>query len=158
MLLSTLFHCHIVIMQIVYSNNVDIMTIIPLPCYHADYPKVPVYYRLFKGGLLKTLPAFAEFGMKDLLPLKINRPDEGCIRSVMTIPICTLHLQKGRYRDTTKLVKPSVRRGAHFDRNVATTCRVKVVCFGSLFLIYPARRGDGTFCFPSLDTTCRCAC
>jgi hypothetical protein len=36
--------------------------------------------RLFKGGLLKTLPAFAEFNMKDLLPLKIEKPDEGCIR------------------------------------------------------------------------------
>jgi hypothetical protein len=57
---------------------------------HADNPRVLVYYRLFKGGLLKTLPAFAEFGMKDLLPLKINRPDEGCIRSAMKVPIFTL--------------------------------------------------------------------
>jgi hypothetical protein len=64
-----------------------------------------VYYRLFKGGLLKTLPAFAEFEMKDLLPLKINRPDEGCIRSAMMIPIFTLHLQKGRYRDVNGLVQ-----------------------------------------------------
>lgn len=36
--------------------------------------------RSFKGGLLKSLPVFEEFGMKDLLPLKLEEPDEGCIR------------------------------------------------------------------------------
>jgi len=36
--------------------------------------------RLYKSGLLKTLPAFAEFNMRDLLPLKLEEPDEGCIR------------------------------------------------------------------------------
>jgi hypothetical protein len=36
--------------------------------------------RLFKGGLLKTLPAFADVRMRDLLPLKIDGADEGCIR------------------------------------------------------------------------------
>jgi hypothetical protein len=78
--------------------------------------RVLVYYRLFKGGLLKTLPAFAEFGMKDLLPLKINRPDEGCIRSAMMFSILP------RYRDTTELVKHSVRRGANFDRMSPPPC------------------------------------
>ncbi len=48
-------------------------------------------FRLFKGGLLKTLPAFAEFNMKDLLPLKIERPDEGCIRSQLTVSLKTLN-------------------------------------------------------------------
>lgn len=36
--------------------------------------------RTFKGGLMKTLPVFAEFGMQDILPLKLDEPDEGCIR------------------------------------------------------------------------------
>ena len=36
--------------------------------------------RSFKGGLLKMLPVFQEFNMKDLLPLKLEEPDEGCIR------------------------------------------------------------------------------
>jgi len=36
--------------------------------------------RLYKKGLLKTLPAFAELNMRDLLPLNLEEPDEGCIR------------------------------------------------------------------------------
>ncbi|KAB7497579.1 Chorion peroxidase [Armadillidium nasatum] len=36
--------------------------------------------RLHKGGLLKSLPVFREFGLKDLLPLKLVDPDDGCIR------------------------------------------------------------------------------
>lgn len=36
--------------------------------------------RLYRGGLMKSLPVFREFGMKDLLPLKLEDPDEGCIR------------------------------------------------------------------------------
>jgi len=36
--------------------------------------------RTFKGGLLKMLPVFEEHGMKPLLPLKLDEPDEGCIR------------------------------------------------------------------------------
>ena len=34
--------------------------------------------RTFKNGLLKMLPVFEEFGMKPLLPLKLDEPDEGC--------------------------------------------------------------------------------
>ncbi|XP_050718899.1 peroxidase-like [Eriocheir sinensis] len=36
--------------------------------------------RLHRGGLMKSLPVFREFGMKDLLPLKLEHPGEGCIR------------------------------------------------------------------------------
>ncbi|XP_071750194.1 LOW QUALITY PROTEIN: salivary peroxidase/catechol oxidase-like [Lepeophtheirus salmonis] len=36
--------------------------------------------RLYKDGLLKMLPVFNEFEMKELLPLKLESPDEGCIR------------------------------------------------------------------------------
>merc|ERR1712226_463091 len=36
--------------------------------------------RLYKNGFLKTLPVFNEFNMRDLLPLKLESPDEGCIR------------------------------------------------------------------------------
>lgn len=33
------------------------------------------------GGLLRMNPVFAEFGLKDLLPLKLDIPDEGCTRT-----------------------------------------------------------------------------
>ncbi len=36
--------------------------------------------RSYEGGRMKTLPVFEEFGLKDLLPLKLDNPDEGCIR------------------------------------------------------------------------------
>ena len=36
--------------------------------------------RTFKGGLLKMLPVFEDQGMKPLLPLKLDEPDEGCLR------------------------------------------------------------------------------
>jgi hypothetical protein len=37
--------------------------------------------RLLKGGLMKTLPAFSDLGLKELMPLKLQFPDDGCIRS-----------------------------------------------------------------------------
>ncbi|XP_069705642.1 peroxidase-like isoform X2 [Periplaneta americana] len=37
--------------------------------------------RLLKGGRLKTLPAFSDLGLKELMPLKLQFPDDGCIRS-----------------------------------------------------------------------------
>ena len=36
--------------------------------------------RTFKKGQLKMLPLFDKFRMKHLLPLKLEEPDEGCIR------------------------------------------------------------------------------
>ncbi|XP_028153011.1 peroxidase [Diabrotica virgifera virgifera] len=36
--------------------------------------------RMFEGGLLRMHPAFEHFGLKDLLPLKVEIPDEGCTR------------------------------------------------------------------------------
>ncbi len=36
--------------------------------------------REFQGGRLKMLPLFDKFRMKSLLPLKLEEPDEGCIR------------------------------------------------------------------------------
>lgn len=32
------------------------------------------------GGALRMNPVFAEYGLKDLLPLKLDIPDEGCTR------------------------------------------------------------------------------
>jgi hypothetical protein len=37
--------------------------------------------RLLKSGFMKTLPAFSDLGLKDLMPLKLQFPDDGCIRS-----------------------------------------------------------------------------
>lgn len=37
--------------------------------------------RSFKGGLLKSTPMFRQHGLKDLLPLKLENPDDGCIRA-----------------------------------------------------------------------------
>uniref|UniRef100_T1ILP9 Chorion peroxidase n=1 Tax=Strigamia maritima TaxID=126957 RepID=T1ILP9_STRMM len=36
--------------------------------------------RTFQGGQLRTTPAFRQFGLKDLLPLKQQKPDEICLR------------------------------------------------------------------------------
>ena len=36
--------------------------------------------RMFEGGRLKTLPIFSEYGLKDMLPLKLEEPDDGCLR------------------------------------------------------------------------------
>lgn len=36
--------------------------------------------RMGEGGLLRMNPVFAEYGLKDLLPLKLDVPDEGCTR------------------------------------------------------------------------------
>ncbi|KAJ9601338.1 hypothetical protein L9F63_000476, partial [Diploptera punctata] len=41
--------------------------------------------RLLKGGRLKTLAAFSDLGLKDLMPLKLQFPDDGCIRSTPDI-------------------------------------------------------------------------
>lgn len=43
-------------------------------------PKNAKRIRLMRGGLMKSLPVFREYGMKDLLPLKLDDPDDGCIR------------------------------------------------------------------------------
>ncbi|XP_032687979.1 uncharacterized protein LOC116852085 [Odontomachus brunneus] len=37
------------------------------------------------GGLLRMNPVFAEYGLKDLLPLKLDIPDEGCTRPNRTM-------------------------------------------------------------------------
>lgn len=47
---------------------------------YSNSEKVSADVRLFKGGLLKMLPVFEEFNMKPLLPLKLENPNEGCIR------------------------------------------------------------------------------
>lgn len=47
---------------------------------YSNVPEKLEMLRLYKNGLMKTLPVFEEFNMKDLLPLKLEEPDEGCIR------------------------------------------------------------------------------
>ncbi|XP_063244152.1 peroxidase-like [Bacillus rossius redtenbacheri] len=42
--------------------------------------KVADELRLLRGGQLRTLPIFRELGLKNLLPLKIDYPEDGCIR------------------------------------------------------------------------------
>lgn len=37
--------------------------------------------RTFQGGMLKSTPIFREHGLKDLLPRKLENPDDGCIRA-----------------------------------------------------------------------------
>lgn len=37
--------------------------------------------RTHKGGRLVTTPLFREYGLKDLLPRKLENPDDGCIRA-----------------------------------------------------------------------------
>ncbi|XP_065225985.1 chorion peroxidase-like isoform X2 [Planococcus citri] len=40
--------------------------------------------RTLQGGLLKMNPAFTELNLKDLLPPKVDIPDEGCVRTNFT--------------------------------------------------------------------------
>jgi len=37
--------------------------------------------RAFVDGQLKSTPVFRKYGLKDLLPLKLDNPDDGCIRA-----------------------------------------------------------------------------
>lgn len=37
--------------------------------------------REFRGGLMKTVDIFKNFGLKPLLPPKVEQPNDGCIRS-----------------------------------------------------------------------------
>lgn len=39
------------------------------------------YLRSGYTGQLRMNPAFSNLGLKELLPMKLNIPDEGCIRS-----------------------------------------------------------------------------
>ena len=51
--------------------------------------------RSYRAGLLKTLPVFREFGLKDLLPPTMHEPDEGCIRpskDIFRFDACESHL------------------------------------------------------------------
>lgn len=42
------------------------------------------YLRSGFTGQLRMNPAFANLGLKELLPMKLNIPDEGCIRTNAT--------------------------------------------------------------------------
>ena len=42
----------------------------------SNVPERQESLRLYKKGFLKTLPVFSEFNMRDLLPLKLEEPDE----------------------------------------------------------------------------------
>nr|CAD7573840.1 unnamed protein product [Timema californicum] len=37
--------------------------------------------RLLQGGLMRTLPVFKDLGLSNMLPLKLDHPDDGCIRT-----------------------------------------------------------------------------
>lgn len=56
------------------SSNIDAGTV------YSNSEETLRSLRAFEGGRLKMLPVFDEFNMKELLPLKLEAPDEGCIR------------------------------------------------------------------------------
>jgi Animal haem peroxidase len=58
----------------------EISSIIDAGTVYSNEPEKLEELRLFKNGMLKTLPAFADVRLRDLLPLKIEGADEGCIR------------------------------------------------------------------------------
>jgi len=47
---------------------------------YSNEDKVVEKLRSYNNGQMKMLPVFEEFSMKELLPLKLEDPDEGCIR------------------------------------------------------------------------------
>lgn len=62
--------------------------------------------RLLKGGLMKTLPAFSDLDLKDLMPLKLQFPDDGCIRSSPDV-FCFLsgNIPPAKFRSLTAVQK-----------------------------------------------------
>lgn len=47
---------------------------------HVPFVSISRKLRAGYGGLLRMNPVFSEYGLKDLLPLKLDIPDEGCTR------------------------------------------------------------------------------
>ena len=37
-------------------------------------------FRTHEGGMLKSMPIFDEYGLKEMMPLKLEEPDDGCLR------------------------------------------------------------------------------
>ena len=58
----------------------EISSVLDAGTVYSNSPEKLESLRLYKNGFLKTLPVFQEFNMRDLLPLKLEAPDEGCIR------------------------------------------------------------------------------
>ena len=58
----------------------EISSVLDAGTVYSNIPEKMESLRLYKKGFLKTLPVFSEFNMRDLLPLKLEEPDEGCIR------------------------------------------------------------------------------
>jgi len=58
----------------------EISSVLDAGTVYSNSPEKLESLRLYKNGFLKTLPVFNEFNMRDLLPLKLESPDEGCIR------------------------------------------------------------------------------
>jgi len=58
----------------------EISAVLDAGTVYSNVPERLESLRLYKNGFLKTLPVFSEFNMRDLLPLKLEEPDEGCIR------------------------------------------------------------------------------
>ena len=65
----------------------EISSVLDAGTVYSNSPEKLESLRLYKNGFLKTLPVFNEFNMRDLLPLKLESPDEGCIRPSMDDPI-----------------------------------------------------------------------
>ena len=61
----------------------EISSVLDAGTVYSNSPEKLESLRLYKNGFLKTLPVFNEFNMRDLLPLKLESPDEGCIRPSM---------------------------------------------------------------------------
>ena len=83
----------------------EISSVLDAGTVYSNSPEKLESLRLYKNGFLKTLPVFNEFNMRDLLPLKLESPDEGCIRPSMDDPIIikifSLHLIISKARTFT---------------------------------------------------------
>ena len=56
------------------SSTIDANTV------YGSEEKLQSSLRTHSGGLLKTIPIFEEYNLHDMLPLKLEEPDDGCIR------------------------------------------------------------------------------
>jgi len=58
----------------------EVSSVLDAGTVYSNDPELLEELRLYKNGLMKTLPVFAELNYMDMMPLRLEEPDEGCIR------------------------------------------------------------------------------
>ncbi|KAG8238572.1 hypothetical protein J437_LFUL017508 [Ladona fulva] len=104
--------------------------------------------RTLQGGTMSTLPIFRRLGLRDLLPLKLTFPDDGCIRPSKDI-FC--FLAAGRTCDDLGIF------GGRFRANDGSCNNLEHPTWGSARISFrrflPPEYGDGKQSFTNLASS-----